>query len=77
MRPVKPLATLGERCPLLAGLRSRLVKHMVVTDDLPADYLRLLYDLPGSAPVFSRVDALVKNNRQPPQRNGPCHARPN
>jgi hypothetical protein len=64
MRPRKLLAPLGERCPLLAELRVRLVQRTVVTDDLPADYLRLLYGLPGNAPVFSKGDALQRSTRR-------------
>ena len=57
-----PLATLAERLPELKQLRDRLVAKIVDCDDLPAEYVRLLYNLPAEQKLWSRTDALRQGN---------------
>ena len=54
---------LGALVPALGALRARLIAETVHSDDLPADYVRVLYSLPATAPVTSRVDQLWHENQ--------------
>jgi hypothetical protein len=64
----RPLSLLGERCPELRVLRDRLGARVIDCDDLPAEWVRLLYGLPASTPIWSRTDALLEANRAPRRR---------
>ena len=61
-RKPRPLCQLGERLPELRQLRDRLARQTIVTDDLPSDYLRALFGLPNDRPIWSRADALCREN---------------
>jgi hypothetical protein len=56
------LIRLGDAAPVLRALRDRIRARELCSDDLPAAYVRLLYALPGEAPVVSRVDQLAERN---------------
>jgi hypothetical protein len=54
---------LGEAAPALQALRERMCDREIHSDDLPAVYVRLLYNLPDAAPIASRVDQLIERNK--------------
>jgi hypothetical protein len=60
----------GDRCPELRAIRDRLGAEAIVIDcdDLPAEYVRRLYGLSQSTPIWSRTDALLRANRKGPRR---------
>jgi hypothetical protein len=54
------MTKLGEIPPVLSVLRRRLAAREIHSDDLPAAYVRLLYGLPESTLITSRVDQLAE-----------------
>ena len=61
---MRPLSTLGERCPELRQVRDRLYARVVDCDDLPAEWVRRLYGLSDDVPIWSRTDALLVGARR-------------
>ena len=62
-KTLRPMFRLGEAAPVLQQLRARTrARELLISDDLPAAYVRRLYGLPEDAPVVSRVDQLAERN---------------
>ena len=54
---------LGQAAPILRWLHDRIRAGELSSEDLPAAYVRRRYRVPEDAPVISRINQVIAENR--------------